>query len=127
VEYAREVGTRILVTHAGGATLQTSDVEQQIKRSKEWAKLGAYLEVNGNSMLPNMMHPACDPNAAFDYMRELGPEHCVANTDFGQPTCEDPVDGFKRYVRCMIHFGFSEEEIKLMIRTNPAKLLYLED
>jgi len=27
----------------------------------------------------------------------------------------------------MIHYGFTEEEIRLMIHTNPAKLLGLEE
>jgi len=91
------------------------------------AQLGIYLDFQANCFLPNMMHPAVNPNALMDIMRAVGPENnIVATTDFGQPTCESPVPAWKHFIRCMIHFGFTEDEIRLMVRTHPAKWLGLE-
>ena len=97
-----------------------------MEQNKELAKVGAYLEVGGNKAIPNMMWPCTDPNVPFEFIKAVGPEHCIANTDFGQVVVQEPVDGFKLFVRMMIHYGFTEAEITTMIRTNPAKLLGLE-
>jgi len=74
-----------------------------------------------------MMWPIVDPNDPMDYIKEVGPEHVVANTDFGQVMVSDPVEGMRLFIRGMLHYGFSKEEVKVMVQTNPAKLLYLED
>jgi hypothetical protein len=50
----------------------------------------------------------------------------VADTDFGQLMVFDPIDGMRLFIRGMIHFGFTKEEVKMMVQTNPAKLLYLD-
>lgn len=128
VEYCHKVGGKILITHAGGEQHEPdmSGMAGTVEQAKKLARLGAYLEVGANKAIPNMMWPCVDPNTPFDYIRAVGPEHVVANTDFGQVTVQEPVEGFKLFVRMMIHYGFSEEEIKLMIHTNPAKLLGLE-
>jgi hypothetical protein len=63
----------------------------------------------------------------MDILRAVGPENnVVATTDFGQPTCESPVPAWKHFIRGMIHFGFTKDEIRLMVRTHPAKWLGLE-
>jgi len=126
VQYAHEVGAHILITHSGGNT-SGGDMAGTIEQAKECARLGAFLEVNANKFLPNMMWPMVNPNVTMDYIRAVGPENCVANTDFGQLMVSDPVEGMRLFIRGMIHFGFSKEEVKTMIQTNPAKLLYLDD
>jgi hypothetical protein len=125
VEYAHEVGAHILITHSGGNTAG-GDMAGTIEQAKRCAELGAYLEVNGNKFLPNLMWPMVDPNVTMDYIRAVGPEHCVADTDFGQLMVFDPIDGMRLFIRGMLHFGFSKEEVKMMVQTNPAKLLYLD-
>jgi hypothetical protein len=126
VEYAHEVGARILVTHAGGSTGGITDMAGTIEQAKYLAKLGAYLEVGANKMLPTMMWPMIDPNATFDWIKKVGAEHCVANTDFGQVMVSDPTEGMRLFIRGMIHYGLSKEEITVMVKTNPSKLLGLD-
>ncbi len=126
VEFCHEVGARVLITHAGGGPYQPS-FAGTVEQAKELAELGAYLEINANKWLPNMMWPLLDPNEIMDYIRAVGPEHCVADTDFGQVLVGHPVEGLRLFIRGMLHFGISEQEIKTMIQTNPARVLYLED
>jgi hypothetical protein len=124
VEYAHDVGCRFLVTHACGVASRGGI---SVEDMKAMAKLGAYLDFQANFFLPNMMHPTVDPNAIMDIARAVGPENnLVASTDFGQPTCESPIPAWKHFIRGMIHFGFSEDEIRLMVHTHPAKWLGLE-
>ncbi len=131
VQEAHEVGAHILVTHAGGHTFGGKStvlaMAGTVEQAKALGRLGAYLEVNGNGCIPNMMWPYVDPNDALDWIKAVGAEYIVANTDFGQPTCPTPVEGFRLFIRAMLHFGLSKEEIKTMIQSNPAKYLFLED
>jgi hypothetical protein len=120
IRTAHEYGAHIMVTHGQhfGSMSDKSDLEEALK-------LGAYLEVNGTGMVPNMMHPCIDPNAACDFIREVGPEKCIFNTDWGQPFVYDPVDGMRICIRMLLHFGFTEEEIRTMLKTNPEKYLFI--
>jgi hypothetical protein len=126
VEYCHEVGAHVLVTHAGGARVP-GGMAGTIEQAKELIKLGAYLELNGNKWLPNMMWPAVDPNSVMEFVGEIGAEHIIANTDFGQVLVCHPIEGFRLFIRGMLHWGISKAEIRTMIQTNPARFLYLEE
>ncbi|MFC2044582.1 DUF6282 family protein [Chloroflexota bacterium] len=132
-EYAHKIGARILITHAGSGPLTSTLVagsaawHERIEQCREMGRLGAYLEIGGNKCIPNILWPCVDPNLIIDIIKAFGPKYCVANTDFGQIQCTHPLEEFKLYIRIMLHRGLSKEDIKLMIQTNPAKALYLED
>ena len=125
VKYCHEVGTRVLVTHAG-ASIVPGNMSGTIEQAKELAKLGAFLEVNANKWLPNMMWPAVDPNVPMDFIKEVGPEQIIANTDFGQVLVCHPIEGFRLFIRGMLYCGISKEDVKTMIQTNPARFLGLD-
>jgi phosphosulfolactate synthase (CoM biosynthesis protein A) len=74
-----------------------------------------------------MMWPAVDPNSIMEYIQEIGAEHLIANTDFGQVLVPHPIEGLRLYIRGMFHWGISKEDIKTMFQTNPAKYLYLDE
>jgi hypothetical protein len=59
--------------------------------------------------------PVCDPMETIRTMKEIRPERCIIGTDFGQVMQVNSLDGMKR------------DEIYLMIRDNPAKLMWLDD
>lgn len=77
--------------------------------------------------MPSIIWPAVDPNTPLEFIREVGPEHVIANTDFGQVLLGNPVEGFRIFIRGMLHWGISKEDIKAMIQRNPAKFLYLDE
>jgi hypothetical protein len=124
-QYAHEVGAHLLMFQGnptpGGGAMATPE------QYKELTKLGLYIGVTGNKVLPSIIWPCVDPNAGMDWMMEVGPDHVIPNTDGGQPFFGDALDIWRMFVRAMIHFGIPKEDIKTMIQTNPAKYLYLED
>ncbi len=126
VEYAHEVGAHILVTHAGGSMVP-GGMAGTTEQAKELIKLGAYLEVGANKWLPSIIWPAVNPNCTMEFIKEVGAEYIVANTDFGQVLVCHPIDGFRLFIRGMLHWGISKEEIRAMIQTNPAKFMYLDE
>lgn len=126
VEYASKVGARILVTHGSACSFGTG-MCGPIEQARELVKLGAYLEVGANKWMPSIIWPLVDPNIVCEFIREIGAEHIVANTDYGQVLVCDPIEGFRLFIRGMLHWGISKEEIKTMIQKNPAKLLYVDE
>ncbi len=125
VQYAHEVGAHILVTHAHETT-GGPGAGGTVEQCKEMARLGAYLETNGNKVLPSVLFPVQDPNIPMEWIKAVGPERIIANSDHGQPFCGDALEQWKLYIRAMIHFGISKEDIKTMVQTNPATFLYLD-
>jgi len=63
---------------------------------------------------------------ATDTIREVGAEHFVFVTDFGVYSLPAPVEGMRNLIASLMDLEFSEEEIQLMIRRNPARLLGLD-
>lgn len=116
-----EVGASTLITHGG--SIHGITVDDAIKQGKELRKYNVYIELNGNSMVPNMMWPQINPNDDLDYLKEMGPDHIIFNTDFGQAMCHHPVEELKLLIRMMIYYGILNQDIKTMIQTNPAKYL----
>jgi hypothetical protein len=47
------------------------------------------------------------------------------SSDMGQPVNPLPREGFRMFVKTMLHLGVSQGDIDMMIRENPAKLLGL--
>jgi hypothetical protein len=56
----------------------------------------------------------------------LGAQHCIMSTDFGRYALSTPVEGLRQFIACMIDLGITPEEIILMVKTNPEKLLGLD-
>jgi len=55
-----------------------------------------------------------------------GVENTVLSTDLGQPDTPSPVDGLRAYAERLRATGFSPDDIRRMMQTNPARLLGLE-
>jgi microsomal dipeptidase-like Zn-dependent dipeptidase len=56
---------------------------------------------------------------------ELGPEHCVLVTDFGQAAKGSPVAGMTNFIAALLKEGLTADQIRLMVSTNPRRLLRL--
>jgi hypothetical protein len=122
VKEAARVGhaEHVLITHA-------EHMSGVLKQSKELGEMGAQLEMNAAHAIPGLIMPTADPNYFPKFMEFVGPEHCHINTDWGQPIAMDPVEGLRLFIIMLMHWGFSDKDIRTMTHDNPEKLLFLRD
>lgn len=52
-----------------------------------------------------------------------GVERTVISTDLGQPETPPPAEGMRRYAERLAASGFSRDDIRMMMETNPERLL----
>ena len=127
IRAARNAGVkRILVTHG-----MADPIGMSVKEVRQAATLGALIEcvwltniVGPNSHLDSMRHwrrVTTDDYAKA--IRAVGPQHFVLASDLGQYLNPLPTDGLKAFILGLRERGFSDEEIDLMCRKNPARLL----
>jgi hypothetical protein len=60
-----------------------------------------------------------------EMIRRVGAERTIIGSDLGQQGNPYPVDGLKACIRDLLERGIKDEEIDLVLRKNPAKLLGL--
>lgn len=120
VEEARRRGVKNLVaTHVGFVTAALS-VEEQ----KWMAERGVFLELCYSSLSPAWRCTSIDEVA--EAVREVGPEHYVLASDLGQVHNPPPPEGLRIYVMMLLERGFESEEIRVMVKENPERLLGLD-
>jgi hypothetical protein len=66
-----------------------------------------------------------DKEYLVEMIRRVGPERTTIGSDLGQVGNPYPVEGFKTCIRDLLDMGVTDEEIALMMRENPARLLDL--
>jgi hypothetical protein len=62
---------------------------------------------------------------AFDQIRALGAKNCLLSTDLGTLELPLPAEGLREFIYCLLDLGMTADEIQLMVRDNPEKLLGL--
>jgi hypothetical protein len=108
----------MVVTHAMIAPIRMS-----VPQMKEAAGLGAYIEFVYNALIgPNKEFTFADYAKAI---REVGPEHCIVSSDLGQAGNPLHPDGLAAFFKGLKNAGFTQAEIDLMSKTNPARALGL--
>ena len=113
--------SKMLVTHA-----MAPWPNMTIDQMKEVAALGGVLELAALFTLPTA--PLGSTLAPADYVaaiKAVGAEHFVLSTDLGQAVNPIHPLGFKTFLMEMMQAGLTQDEITLMTRTNPARLLDL--
>jgi len=109
---------RMVVTHALMAPVLMS-----VPQMQEAAKLGAFVEFVGGSVTGAAASTRLDEFA--DAIRKVGPASCILSSDLGQRGNALPPDGFGAFLVAMRARGFTEQEIAVMAKQNPARLLGL--
>jgi hypothetical protein len=120
VDRARDVGVRkILVTHPEwGPTYYSLALQQRL------AAGGVLFERCFVSTTHRCGHvPFETIERAIDV---VGAQATVLSTDLWQPDTPAPVEGLRRYAERLASSGFPAEKLRLMMRTNPARLLSLK-
>lgn len=55
----------------------------------------------------------------------MGPEHYVLASDLGQVNNLAPPEGLRVYIDLLLERGFTVEDISLMVKENPERVLGL--
>lgn len=122
----------VVVTHA----LQ-KPVSMSMEQMKEAASLGAYIEHTAfgdwkgedshffTSFYRNQ--PRIKVDEVFRCIRAIGAGHTILATDMGQALSPRPPDGLKWFITSLKKMGITDQEINLMVRRNPARLLKLQE
>lgn len=119
IREARRQGiTRIIVTHP-----MHEPVRMSVAQMQEAAKLGAMLEFPYYALIP--------PNKGLDIktyaaaIRAVGLRYCVLSSDLGQAGSPLHPDGLETFLRELSKAGFSQADLDLMTKENPARVLGL--
>ncbi len=116
IDMAKELGIwRVIVNHPLTKVVDAS-LDEQVEMSKY-----AYLEHCFVACMEK--HDNLDRVFIKDSIKKVGAERCLMATDFGQIHNPSPVTGMKMFINTMVCEGISIDEINLMCRDNPLKLL----
>lgn len=119
---AREKGiTKMVATHAMVDVIWPPFTMEEMKTLVD---MGVYIEHTYRNCLP--LVNSFSPLNYVEAIRELGAEHTILSTDFAQISDSSPAEGMRTFIATMLQMGVSEEEVSLMVKTNPAKLLDME-
>jgi len=118
-EGKRQGVQHMVVTHAMAPPIRMS-----IPQMQEAVRDGAMIEfVYGNLIGANKSSTIADFAKAI---RALGPSACILSTDLGQANNPLHPDGLVTFFDLLRKEGFTQAEIDLMSKTNPAKALGLK-
>ena len=97
-------------------------VGMSIELQKEAAKMGALIEY--------VLGEALGTPQQFDHwaaaIKAVGPENVIIGSDLGQWGRAIPTDGYKLVIPRLRKAGFTQEQIDVMTKRNPARFIGLE-
>ena len=107
---------RVIVTHPDMGPMFTDPTMDQLKQA---VALGGYVEVVASELLGRTK------DQFIQMIRTLGPEHCFVASDSGLTGFHNHGDALALSIRVLREAGFSEAELDLLFRRNPAFLVGL--
>jgi hypothetical protein len=118
IKAAKAAGVkRIYVQHP-----MLARVGMSIEIQKQAAKEGALLEY--------VLGEALGSQKEFDHwadgIRQVGPENVLIGSDLGQWGRAVPTDGFKLIIPRLLKAGFTQAQVDLMTKKNPARFIGLD-
>jgi adenine deaminase len=113
--------TKMIATHPMTDVIWPAYTIEEIKKL---ADIGCYIEHCYRNCLPLL--GSYRPESYIPAIRAIGAERTILCTDFAQITDTSPAEGMRQFIATMLQMQVTEEEITLMVKTNPAKLLDLD-
>ena len=107
---------RIIITHPG---LGPQYTDPTIKQLQQVTALGATAEVVSTELFGK------NKDDTIKMIKAVGPVHCLVSTDSGLIGTHNHADALVLSARILRQAGFSENDLKLMFKDNPAKVLGL--
>jgi len=59
-------------------------------------------------------------------INEIGGRYYCLITDYGQTVNASPVEGYRVFYQYLMNYGISDEDLSLMTRVNPSRLLGID-
>ena len=119
LDAARKAGVkRTLVTH-----VLSSSTRATVEQMKQMAALGATLEVVWLAHLGNNPLPV---SVCVNAIQTVGAEHFLMSSDLGQPGNPVHTQGLRDFITALKAGGITDQQIELITRKNPARLLGLD-
>ena len=116
ISEARSYGVeQILVTHVFSQRPSHAQM-QQMADADAILEIDWYAVYLGNQTV----------DAYVSAIQEIGAEYFLMSSDLGQATSPSHVNGLRAYVTAFRNAGLTDDQIDLMLRRNPARLLGLE-
>ncbi|MGH7833521.1 MAG: DUF6282 family protein [Candidatus Binatia bacterium] len=119
---AKDIGARATLDHP---LLELNKL--LLDEMKQLADLGVYVGTYCQPMIPSLYQPVADPVETIRTIQQIGPERCIIGSDFGQVLHMDAIDGMRVFIRALLGYGIKPEQVKVMLKDNPAKLMWLDD
>jgi hypothetical protein len=94
-----------------------------VEQAREAVQLGAYIEFCAGTLATPGAQDKVDRFTS--QIRAIGPDAVILSSDLGQAGNALPPDGLAVFVEMLRKNGFTDRELDLMTRKNPAKLLGL--
>ena len=123
VREARDLGLPVIVTHP-----LLESVGMNLEQMQKAVEMGAYLE-----FVTAFTRQEATIREYVEVIHAIGPEHCIVSSDKGQGRGDEGhdgpsvshVEGLAEAAAILRKNGFSEADLDLMFKTNPARLLGL--
>lgn len=119
---AKEIGCRAVLDHP---LLELNKL--LLDEMKQLADLGVYVGTYCQPMIPSLYQPVADPMETVRTIKAIGAERCIIGSDFGQLMHVNSIDGVRIFIRALLGFGVTPQEVRTMICDNPAKLMWLDE
>jgi predicted metal-dependent phosphotriesterase family hydrolase len=113
-EASRQGVQHMIATHAFDAAAKMT-----VEQMQEAAKLGAFIEFDFRNTLEG---------GRMDAIRKVGPQFCFLSefwTKIGPPREYGGLDGVGAFAEKMRAHGFTDKQLDLLFKENPAKVLGL--
>lgn len=119
VKAAKDAGVRRIVIEHPELNVTRLTLEQM----RMFADMGVYLDLCFVSCVPNFLNPYVNPQDIYDIITTVGTDHIVLGTDLTQVQTNDPVTGFRMFIKILLSIGIGEEDIRTMCVANPRQVL----
>ena len=123
---AREFARRgkVIVTHAGE---ELAGPNLDAAQCAELADLGAIVELSVHSCMPSIAGPGKSLAELAAMIQAVGPARCTLASDLGSNDAHpNPVAGLHDHLERLWREGASEQDLRVMVCDNPARLLGLD-
>lgn len=92
---------------------------------KEMAEFGALIEQSACLYVDSRFN-VYSPQELKEHILAAGVAHSSIGSDLGQVDNPTPVEGMRQAIKMCLALGFSEDDVRIMVRDNPARLVGLD-